>query len=148
MDDDADDETLEALREQVENPMYRLFAEYGHGQRRWFALGVLTSTAARALALVPPVILGVAIDSVFHGDKPFSLPLIPPGWIPEATLGQFWFAAGVMGVAMILGAICNFVRQTALNLFSTGSSTRSGPRPTRRCSASTWAFSTRSRPAS
>jgi len=58
MDDDADDETLESLREQVENPMWRLFAEYGEGQRRWFVLGLVTSTTARALALVPPVVLG------------------------------------------------------------------------------------------
>jgi ATP-binding cassette subfamily B protein len=118
MDDVSDDETLESLREGIERPMYRLFSEYGEGTRRWFVVGLVTSTTARALALVPPVVLGVTIDAVFRGDTAFSLPLVPQAWIPESTFGQFWFAAGVMAVALVLGAVCNFVRQTALNLFS------------------------------
>ena len=117
MSEDADDATLEALREQVENPMYRLFVEYGEGQRRWFVLGVVTSTAARALALVPPVVLGVAIDAVFHEGE-FDLPLVPAAWVPTTDVGQFWLSASVMGVAMVLAAVCNFARQTSLNLFS------------------------------
>ena len=113
-----DEETLEAFRDEIDHPMYRLFVEYGDGQRRWFAIGVITSTLARALALVPPVVLGVAIDSVFRNDAPFELPLLPASWIPANVIGQFRLAAILMAVALVLGAVCNFVRQTCLNLFS------------------------------
>lgn len=113
-----DDETLESLRDDIDHPMYRLFADYGDGQRRWFALGVFTSTLARALALVPPVVLGVAIDSVFRDGPPFDLPLVPASWIPSSEIGQFELSATLMAVALVLGAVCNFVRQTSLNLFS------------------------------
>ncbi|WP_135830084.1 ABC transporter ATP-binding protein [Halorussus halobius] len=109
---------MEELRERIDHPMYRLFTEYGEGQRRWFALGLVTSIAARALALVPPVVLGIAIDSVFRNDVPFDLPLVPAARLPDGPMAEFWLSAGIMGVAMAGGAVCNFARQSSLNLFS------------------------------
>jgi len=112
-------ETLDEQREQVDNPLLQLFMEYGHGNRKWFAVGVLTSTASRFLSLVPPVVLGAAIDSFFADNpQPFSLPYVPQSWLPATQTGQFWFAVIVMGVALIGTAICNFGRQSSLNLFS------------------------------
>ncbi len=95
----------EELGEGVERPMYRLFTEYGRDHYHWFALELLTSMATRFLALVPPVVLGVALDAVFEDKQPYSLPLVPDAWIPETTMGQFWFSAELMGVAMVLAAI-------------------------------------------
>ncbi|PSQ58239.1 multidrug ABC transporter ATP-binding protein [Halobacteriales archaeon SW_7_71_33] len=97
--------------------MWRLFAEYGHGNRRWFGVGLLTSVAARGLQLVPPVVLGAAIDGVF-GAEPYGLPLVPASLLPQGEAAQFWFSATLMAVAMALAAAANFVRQSTMNLFS------------------------------
>ena len=117
-DDAVDPEYIRRHREEVSRPLITLFQRYGHGNRRWFVIGVLSSMAARFLSLVPPVILGAAIDSLFRQDKPFGLPYVPGSWLPTGTSEQFWFSVGVMGVAMVGSAVMNFVRQTTLNLFS------------------------------
>ncbi|WP_248906304.1 ABC transporter ATP-binding protein [Halocatena marina] len=113
-----DSKAIKEHRETIEHPLIRLFMEYGEGNRRWFIVGVLTSTAARFLSLLPPVILGVAIDALFNKTKPFTLPFVPQAWLPETTSGQFWFSVGVMAVAMVGSAFLNFARQSSLNLFS------------------------------
>jgi ATP-binding cassette subfamily B protein len=105
-------------RERVERPFWQLFNHYGHGSRRWFVLGIIASIGARFASLVPPVLLGVAIDSVFRSNEPFDLPLVPRSWLPDGTIEQFWFLIGLMSVAMIGRALLNFVRMSSLNLFS------------------------------
>ncbi|PSQ40977.1 multidrug ABC transporter ATP-binding protein [Halobacteriales archaeon SW_12_71_31] len=46
-DDEPPEDLLTEYREAVDRPIWRLFAEYGHGNRRWFGVGLLTSVAAR-----------------------------------------------------------------------------------------------------
>jgi ATP-binding cassette subfamily B protein len=116
--DQSDIEYIREHRERVSRPMWQLFQTYGHGSRRWFILGVLASIGARFASLVPPVLLGVAIDAIFRDETAFNLPLIPQQWLPTETLDQFWFIIGLMAVAMIGRAFLNFVRMSSLNLFS------------------------------
>ena len=116
-DDEPPEDLLTEYREDVDRPMWRLFAEYGHGDRRWFGVGLLTSVAARGLQLVPPVVLGAVIDGVF-GAEPYGLPLVPASLLPQGEAAQFWFSAALMAVAMALAAAANFVRQSTMNLFS------------------------------
>lgn len=111
-------EYIREHRERVKRPMWQLFQRYGHGNRKWFLVGILASIGARFASLVPPVLLGVAIDAIFRDDQPFDLPLIPQEWLPTATTDQFWFIIGLMAVAMIGQAFLNFVRMSSLNLFS------------------------------
>jgi ATP-binding cassette subfamily B protein len=111
-------EFIDQHRESIEHPLIQLFMDYGQGNRRWFVLGLLASTVARFLSLVPPVILGTAVDALFENNTPFTLPFVPQTWLPNTTWAQFWFAVGVMAIAMIGSAFLNFVRQTSLNLFS------------------------------
>ncbi|WP_233274733.1 ABC transporter ATP-binding protein [Haladaptatus cibarius] len=106
------------LGESVERPMFRLFTEYGDDHIHWFIIGLLTSISARFLALVPPVVLGVALDAVFYEEKAYSLPLLPEAWIPGSTMGQFWLSIQIMAVSMVLAAFSNFARSSSLNLFS------------------------------
>jgi ATP-binding cassette subfamily B protein len=117
-DQQLDVEYIEKYREAVENPLWQLFQRYGHGSRRWFILGILASIGSRFASLVPPVMLGVAIDAIFRDDQPFDLPLVPQGLLPDETMAQFWFIIAVMAVAMIGQAFLNFVRASSLNLFS------------------------------
>jgi ATP-binding cassette subfamily B protein len=111
-------DVLAEHREDVDHPLYQLFMRYGEGNRRWFVVGVLTSTAARFLSLVPPVLLGAAIDSIFGDDTAFSLPYVPQSWLPAGEMNQFWFVVGLMAVAQVGSALLNFARQSSMNLFS------------------------------
>ncbi|MCU4744043.1 ABC transporter ATP-binding protein/permease [Halobacteria archaeon AArc-m2/3/4] len=113
-----DSTVLDEYRDEVSRPILRLFTQYGRPQLHWFTIGVITSTLARFLGLVPPIILGIAIDSVFNDDEAYSLPLVPDGWIPGTESGQFWLSVGLMGGAMVLAAIMHFFRMSTLNLFS------------------------------
>ncbi len=114
----ADEVDPEELGEEVERPMYRLFTEYGGDHYHWFVIGLVTSLLSRLLSLVPPLVLGVAIDAVFRGTDAYDLYFVPQSWIPTTQMGQFWFSAEIMGVAMVLAAFCNFARSSSLNLFS------------------------------
>ncbi len=117
----ADEVDPEKLGEEVERPMVRLFTEYGEDDYHWFIVGLTTSLLSRLLSLVPPLVLGVAIDSVFaesFNSNAYSLYFVPQSWIPTTRMGQFWFSAEIMGVAMVLAAFCNFARSSSLNLFS------------------------------
>jgi ATP-binding cassette subfamily B protein len=113
-----DSEYIERHREEIEHPLWQLFMRFGEGNRRWFVVGVLASIGSRFLSLVPPVILGVAIDSIFNDTTAFSLPYVPSAWLPETTMGQLWFSIGALGVAMVGQALLIFVRASSLNLFS------------------------------
>ncbi len=113
-----DMELIKERRENVDHPLFKLFMQYGHGSRRWFLAGLGASTGARFLSLVPPILLGAAIDAIFHQDQPFNVPLLPEAWLPEATISQFWFVVLAMGIALIGTAFLNFVRMSTLNLFS------------------------------
>ncbi len=116
--DQIDVEYIRKHRDEVKRPLWQLFQKYGYGNRKWFLVGVLSSIGARFASLVPPIILGVAIDSIFRDDQPFDLPIIPQGWLPGETMEQFWFVIGLMAVFMIGQAFLNFVRTSTLNLFS------------------------------
>jgi len=117
-DEAIDAEYVEKHRQEVEHPLIQLFLRYGERSRHWFAVGILSSIGARFLSLVPPVVLGVAIDAVFRNNQAFALPGVPAARLPNETADQFWFAIVLMGVAMVGQAVLNFVRQTSLNLFS------------------------------
>ncbi|WP_121822404.1 ABC transporter ATP-binding protein [Halostella salina] len=114
----VDADLIEAYRERIDHPIWELFRRYGRGSRRWFGLGLLASILARFLSLVPPVVLGTALDAVFRDDEPFELPLVPAAWLPDTAWAQFEFSVAAMAVAMVGAALLNFVRQASLNLFS------------------------------
>jgi ATP-binding cassette subfamily B protein len=117
-DEEINAEYIERHREEIAHPLWRLFMQFGHGHRRWFAVGVLASIGSRFLSLVPPVLLGTAIDAIFNQTTAFTLPYVPAAWLPGTRIGQFWFTIVVMGVAMVGQAALIFVRASSLNLFS------------------------------
>ncbi len=67
---DADD-PFEEQREAVENPMKRLFLEYGSNYTGAAVIGIVASFFARILDLLPALMLGVAIDAVIRQDVPY-----------------------------------------------------------------------------
>ncbi|MFB6096644.1 MAG: ABC transporter ATP-binding protein [Haloferacaceae archaeon] len=119
-----EDDPFEEQREATANPMARLFREYGRGNLGAFLVGLLTSLFARVLDLIPPVILGVAIDAVFRQDVSYvaAIPGIPDSWlvgvVPATRTGQFWFSVGLITVAFAGGAVFHWARNWGWNAFA------------------------------
>ncbi|WP_433625479.1 ABC transporter ATP-binding protein [Halomicrococcus sp. NG-SE-24] len=127
---DEEDDPFEEQKEQAENPMRRLFLEYGAENKLAFVTGVVASIFARVLNLLPPIILGVAIDALFaeDGTIPYSqalagqVPFMSEGLaarIAPATVdAQFWFSVVVVGLAFAFGAAFHWARNWGWNSFA------------------------------
>ncbi len=117
-----EDDPFEEQRETIENPMKRLFLAYGRDYVPQLTVGVVASVFARFLDLLPPLMLGIAIDAVFYEDAVFSeqIPLVvlPAGWLPASQTEQFWFTIGVIAGAFALGAAFHWVRNWGFNAFA------------------------------
>jgi ATP-binding cassette subfamily B protein len=113
-----EDDPFEEQRENAEDPMRRLFVEYGGENRRAFAVGLLSSVVARVLDLMPPVLLALAVDSIFYDERPFGLPLIPDAWLPATRTGQLYLSAGLIAVAFFGGAAFHWTRNWGWNSFA------------------------------
>ncbi len=115
---DTDDDPFEEARERTDNPMRRLFAEYGRENSSWFGVGVFGSLVARVLDLLPPVLLGLAVDAIVRNDKSFTLLLVPDGWLPAARDGQLLLTVGLIAGAFFIGAAFHWVRNWGWNGFA------------------------------
>ena len=117
-----DDDPFEEQRDNVENPMKRLFAVYGRDYLPQVFVGIVASVFARLLDLLPPLMLGIAIDAIFRDDEPFSeqipLVLLPAGWLPTDQIEQFWFIVVIVGAAFGIGAAFHWVRNWGFNSFA------------------------------
>ncbi len=116
-----DDETpFDAYREDVERPLSRLFREYAPGRLGWFSAGMVANFLARMASLIPPLLLGVAIDAVFVGDGAFELPLVPDAWLPTGEMAQFRFTVGVIAGSFLVVALFTWIYGVTANLFAHG----------------------------
>ncbi|GGL34823.1 multidrug ABC transporter ATP-binding protein [Halarchaeum grantii] len=113
-----EDSVFDDYRESVDRPLYRLFTAYGRGVWEWFALGMVANVFARVASLLPPLVLGVALDSIFTSDAPFVLPLVPAAWLPTTDAAQFRFAAIVITAAFATTALFTWVYGVAANTFA------------------------------
>jgi ATP-binding cassette subfamily B protein len=113
-----DEDPFEDQREGTDNAMRRLFGEYGRENYIPFTVGTLTSLIARMLDLLPPLLLGIAIDSVIRNNSRLTLAFIPQTWIPEANIGQFWLLVGLIAFSFFGGALFHYGRNWGWNAFS------------------------------
>lgn len=112
-----DDDPFEEQRANAENPMGRLFSEYGRPNAIQVTVGIIASVFARLLDLLPPIMLGLAIDSVF-GEQAFSLWLVPEAWTPTDEWTQFWVVIGIIAGAFTIGAAFHWIRNWGFNSFA------------------------------
>jgi len=112
-----EEDPLEEQRDNAEDPMRRLFSVYGRPNLGSVIVGIVASIAARLLDLVPPIMLGVAIDAVF-GQQRFSLWLVPEAWIPANETTQFWIVIGLIAGAFTLAAAFHWIRNWGFNAFA------------------------------
>jgi ATP-binding cassette subfamily B protein len=113
-----DDDPFEEQRENAENPMRRLFTEYGSENRFALLVGVLSSITARILDLLPIVLLTVAIDAIFEETRPFSLLFVPDAWLPTEPLDQLILSVGLIALAFFGGAAFHWTRNWGWNSFA------------------------------
>jgi ATP-binding cassette subfamily B protein len=113
-----EDDPFERQRERAENPMGRLFGEYGRENVVAFVVGVTSSVVARLLDLLPPVLLTVAVDSIFFDERPFSLWLVPDAWLPATQTGQLYLSVALIAVAFFGGAAFHWTRNWGWNSFA------------------------------
>ncbi|MFA1610244.1 ABC transporter ATP-binding protein [Halobellus rubicundus] len=113
-----DDDPFERQRERAENPMRRLFAEYGRDNATAFLVGLVSSVVARVLDLLPPILLAVAVDSIFFDTRPFSLWLVPDAWLPATQIDQLYLSAGLIAVSFLGGAAFHWTRNWGWNAFA------------------------------
>ena len=119
---DEEETPFDRYRERVDRPLTRLFVEYAPGRLGWFGAGMIANFVARMASLVPPVLLGVAIDAIFvpDADEPFSLPIVPDAWLPESQLAQFEFTVIAIAVAFVAVAVFTWIYGVTANLFAHG----------------------------
>jgi ATP-binding cassette subfamily B protein len=117
-----EDDPFEEQRDKIENPMKRLFVEYGRDYVPQVTVGVLASVFARLLDLLPPLMLGIALDAIFRGEAAFDeqipLVLLPDAWLPTEQAAQFWFTIAVLAGAFLFGAGFHWVRNWGFNAFA------------------------------
>ena len=117
-----EDDPFEEQRDKIENPMKRLFVEYGRDYVPQVTVGILASVFARLLDLLPPLMLGIALDAIFRGEARFAeqipLVLLPGAWLPTEQAAQFWFTIAVLAGAFAFGAGFHWVRNWGFNAFA------------------------------
>ncbi|WP_440763847.1 ABC transporter ATP-binding protein [Natronorubrum sp. DTA7] len=109
---------FDVYREDVDRPLSRLFREYAPGRLGWFSAGMLANFVARMASLVPPLLLGVAIDAVFIGESAYELPLVPNAWLPIETMEQFWFTITAIAISFLVVACFTWIYGVTANLFA------------------------------
>ena len=123
-----EEEAFEREREQVDRPMYRLFAEYGRPHRTYFVVGLVASVFARLLDLAPPLLLALAIDTflarrVVEGavaDSGFGLPLVPQAWLPSDPASQLVLTGVIVAATFAGAAVFHYLRNWGWNRFAQG----------------------------
>ncbi|MDF9745802.1 ABC transporter ATP-binding protein [Natrinema salsiterrestre] len=118
-----EDDPFEEQREEIENPMKRLFLEYGSNYTGAAVIGVIASFFARILDLLPALMLGVAIDAVIRRDIgyveafPIGGGLVAPV-VPDGRLAQFWLTIGIIAGAFLCSAVFHWTRNWGFNTFA------------------------------
>ena len=106
-------------RTAVKAPMRRLFTTFGRRYWRSFGLGLGAGVVARFVDLLPPLILGLAIDAIFTASPGrLAIPYVPEGIVPASQMGQFWFATGLIAAAFLITSAFNWLRAWGLNTFA------------------------------
>ena len=115
----ADESAFDRYRADVERPLARLFREYGTSRTRWLVAGLLANLVAQAASLLPPVVLGEAIDALFgETTTAYTLPFVPQSWIPATAEGQFWFSVALIAGSFVVTGVFTWVYGVVANQFA------------------------------
>ena len=113
-----EDADLDIDIEGTDRPIWKILTTYGPGRFKFLIIGGVGALFGILAGLVAPTVLGNAVDTIFVGEEPFSLPLIPEEMYPEETVDQFWLVAAIIISAYLLESIFNVARSYGLQLFA------------------------------
>ena len=104
------------------NPILKLLRSYVPGRIATLVTAIVSTVIFRANQIIPPFLLGVALDTFFRGESPgdLSLPLVPSSWIPSSTADQFLFLVGVFFAVSVVTGVAHVVRYLTWNWFQQG----------------------------
>jgi ATP-binding cassette subfamily B protein len=98
--------------------MWRLYAEYGRENVGYALVGSTMALLSRGAGLAPPLLLGLAIDTVLLAERPFSLPLVDDALVPTTAAGRLWLVAGLFVAAAVLGGFTSWLQNYGWNRFA------------------------------
>ena len=112
----GEDDPFEDQRMRVEDSLQRLFRTYGLDNRFEYGIAIIASIFARALDLIPTLMLGVAIDGIFTEGYDYTLgPFVPAAWLPETEIEQLALTVVIIVAAFTIGAIFHWMRNWGWN---------------------------------
>lgn len=101
--------------ESIENPMKRLYYEYVREEKLPVLSGILFSVLARLLDLIPPLLIAVALDSIFLDEQPFSIFLVPDSYLPTTDFDQLIFTLAIVASTFVVASIFHWGRNWGWN---------------------------------
>jgi ATP-binding cassette subfamily B protein len=110
----ADSETPDS---RSENPVWRLYTEYGTG-RRYAVMGAVATILGRAFGLVPAFVIGLAVDAIFLAERPYALPLVPDELVPGTDVEQLYFSIAILLGATAAGAVASWIEDWGWSVFA------------------------------
>jgi ATP-binding cassette subfamily B protein len=99
------------------NPIWRLYTDYGVG-RQYAALGAVATILGRAFGLIPAFVIGLAVDAIFLAERPYTLPLVPEGFVPGTEVGQLYFSIAILLGATAGGAVVSWIEDWGWSVFA------------------------------
>ena len=99
------------------NPIWRLYTDYGVG-RRYAALGAVATILGRAFGLIPAFVIGLAVDAIFLAERPYTLLLVPEGFVPSTEVGQLYFSIAILLGATAGGAVVSWIEDWGWSVFA------------------------------
>ena len=100
-----------------ENPVWRLYTDYGVA-RRYAVLGAVATVLGRLFGLVPAFVIGLAVDAIFLAERPYALPFVPAGLVPEGSGGQLYFSIAILLGATAAGAVASWIEDWGWSVFA------------------------------
>lgn len=114
-----EDDPFAEQRELIEDPMRRLLSQYGRPYSFSVTVGIVASIFARLLDLVPPILLGVAVDAIFLETEPFNLMFVPGAWLAGLDrVEQFGLTVLIIAGSFLIGAGFHWLRNWGFNAFA------------------------------
>jgi ATP-binding cassette subfamily B protein len=95
--DEVFDEHVDAL-----NPVLHVLRDYGGRYPVFLILGLITGSVAPLLSLVPAYLIGVITDALVSGPAAYTLPFVPPRYVPEALGGQLLLTLGILTASTVV----------------------------------------------
>jgi ATP-binding cassette subfamily B protein len=87
------------------HPIWWAVTEFAKPHLPYIIFSLVSKLVARLGWLYPTVVFGQVLNSVIDPNSPLSLLFVPQSMIPAGPRSQIWFAAGVIGVAYLIGSV-------------------------------------------